>query len=60
MQATVREKLKNELSSALQLYATTAEQHRKVEVEKIALEMDKEVSEQEKAELQKQVNAVGK
>lgn len=58
MQATTMKKLKNELSNARQLYATTAEQLRKVKVEKIALEMEKKVLEYEKAELQKQVNTI--
>lgn len=56
----VRENLRSELSSARQLCATRIDEVKKLEVEKIALEMDKEVLEREKAELQQQVDAIGK
>lgn len=43
MQAVVIGKLRNELNSAQHLQAASAEQIRKLEIDKIALEMDKDV-----------------
>lgn len=48
------------LSNARQLYAATVEQLEKLKVQNVALEIDKEVLEQKKAELQKQVNTIEK
>lgn len=52
VQAAVREKMKNDLNNARQICAIRAEEVRKLEVEKVALEMDKEILGREKAELQ--------
>lgn len=58
MQATLREKLRNDLSTAKEICTLRAEEIRKMEVDKVELEMDKEVLELEKAKLQQQVNAM--
>lgn len=51
MQAAVRDILRNDLNSARQIYAIRTGEVQKLEVEKVAVEMDKEVLGQEKAEL---------
>lgn len=43
MQAAVRDKLMNDRNNVRQICAIRAEELRKLEVEKVALEMDKEV-----------------
>lgn len=58
MQAAVREKMQMDLSTALQMYAIQTEEIRKLGVEKVRFEMDKEVLEQEKAELQEQIHTM--
>lgn len=50
----------SDLSKARQLYTTTVEQLRNLEVQKVAWETDKEMLEREKMELHKQVNVLGK
>lgn len=58
MQVVVREKMRNDLSNARQICAIRAEDVRKLEVEKEALEMDKKVLAREKAKLQQQIKAM--
>lgn len=60
MQAAVRDKVRNDLNNEQQICAIRAEEVRKLEVEKVTLEMDKEVLGREKAELQQQVSVVSK
>lgn len=50
-------KLRQDLSSSQHVQAMTAEQVRKLEVNKISLEMDKEVLEKKNVDLQKQLEA---
>lgn len=45
MQAVLREKLRNDLSTARQICTLRSDEIRTLEVEKVALEMDKEVLE---------------
>lgn len=60
MQAAVKDKLRKDLNNARQICAIRAEEVRKLEVEKVALEMDKEVLIRENAELQQQVNVISR
>lgn len=60
MQTVVREKLRNDLGNAYEVYTTIAEQLRNIAVQKISQEAEKEVLKQEKVELQKQVDLLGK
>lgn len=48
----MREKMKNDMSNVRQICAIRVEDVRKLEVDKVALEMDKEVLDREKTKLQ--------
>lgn len=60
MRGPVMGKLRQDLNRLQNDQAIGADQIRKLEIEKIALEMDNEVLKREKEELQKQLVAAGK
>lgn len=60
MRGAVNGKLRQDVNRLQNAQTMNADQIRKLEREKIALEMDKEVLEKEKEELRRQVLAAGK